>query len=372
MPGRKSTARPFLKGLIVGIFLGGLAVRLIPGFLERESSPQQGLGIFAPGSPTDQTGNPAHPVPSAGGRVSDVPQGADGEPGAQAAGGTLPSASSGAAGQAKDGTRANRHEGAGASHAPAEVPGRDSADSRAPTQTDDHKPLSSPGADRAQALIKQVIDGDTVMLSGGDLVRILGIDTPERDEPFYGEARDYLGAAVHSGTPALELCSSESRDRYGRRLAFLEVSGRDVSAELLLEGLARTLIMGTCTRPRSTSYRRLEREAFRAGRGIWSLQKPRRVAQSEAGDYIGWLMTVTGSVRKVHTGPRAIHLNFGADYRTDFTGVIYRKDLSRLTGEGLKPITAYSGQAVEITGVIKEYQGPEIIVEAADQIDISH
>jgi DNA/RNA endonuclease YhcR with UshA esterase domain len=31
-------------------------------------------------------------------------------------------------------------------------------------------------------------------------------------------------------------------------------------------------------------------------------------------------------------------------------------------------VTAYKGRDVEVTGMLREYNGPEIIVEAADQI----
>lgn len=38
----------------------------------------------------------------------------------------------------------------------------------------------------------KVIDGDTFILQGGDKVRLLSIDTPEKGEIYYQEAKDYL------------------------------------------------------------------------------------------------------------------------------------------------------------------------------------
>ncbi len=63
--------------------------------------------------------------------------------------------------------------------------------------------------------------------------------------------------------------------------------------------------------------------------------------------YIGCLMSVTGKVVNVHAGPKAYHLNFGKDYRTDFTAVLFRKDLSRLVEEGMHPVTGYEGTVRE-------------------------
>jgi len=217
--------------------------------------------------------------------------------------------------------------------------------------------------------VKSVIDGDTLVVAGRRTVRLLGVDTPERGEPFFGKARGFLQAAVLERDVRLEFCEEERRDRYGRLLAFVEAGGKDAGVELLDRGLARTLFVGPCVRSRAPDYRRREREAFRAKRGIWSLQVPRRADHREARKYVGWLMTVTGTVRKVFVGPRAVHINFGPDYRTDFTAVIYRRDLSRLSGDGLLlPVTGYKDRRVAVTGVIKEYNGPEIIVRAADQI----
>ena len=158
-------------------------------------------------------------------------------------------------------------------------------------------------------------------------------------------------------------------DKYGRLLAFVEVDERDVGIELLKQGLARTLFIGPCAVSREEAYKRLERNAFLAGRGMWSFYKPRQVAHKEAGKFIGKLMSVTGRVQNVFVGPTAVHLNFGSDYRSDFTAVIFRKNLSRLSHQGLQmPVTRYKGLEVEVTGIIKDYNGPEIVIDSADQI----
>ena len=40
--------------------------------------------------------------------------------------------------------------------------------------------------------VTKVIDGDTFELKGGDRVRLLSIDTPEKGEQFYEEAKELL------------------------------------------------------------------------------------------------------------------------------------------------------------------------------------
>jgi micrococcal nuclease len=226
----------------------------------------------------------------------------------------------------------------------------------------------SSGAEERTTAVTKVIDGDTIVVAGGERVRYLGVDAPEIGEPFYEEAKGLQKRVVLGSQVRIVPCEEEPRDGYGRTLAFVRKGSVDVGEQLLRQGLARTLFVGPCGKAVSRSYGRLERGAFHAGRGIWSSQDPRRIAHTEAGRYVGCLMTVTGRVVDVHGGPRAFHLNFGPDYRTDFTAVIFRRDLARLIKEGLYPVTEYQGKFVEVTGLLKEYNGPEIIVESTDQL----
>ncbi len=224
------------------------------------------------------------------------------------------------------------------------------------------------GAEEEARSVKKVIDGDTIEIDGGERVRYIGVDSPELGEPLYEEARDFQKKVVLGSYVRIEACKEEPRDGYGRTLAFVHKGNVDVGEQLLRYGYARTLFIGRCGRAVARRYRKIEVGAFLVGLGVWSLQDTRQVDHSDAGRYIGCLMSVTGEVVNVHAGPKAFHLNFGKDHRTDFTAVIFRKDLARLVEEGLHAVTGYEGRLVKVTGILKEYDGPEIIVESGDQL----
>ena len=224
------------------------------------------------------------------------------------------------------------------------------------------------GAQEEARSVEKVIDGDTIEIDGGERVRYIGVDAPELGEPLYEEARNFLEKVVLGNYVRIEVCKEEPRDGYGRTLAFVHKGNVDVGEQLLRYGYARTLFIGRCGRAVAQRYRKLERGAFLVGLGVWSLQDTRQVDHIGAGRYIGCLMSVTGEVVNVHAGPKAYHLNFGKNYRTDFTAVLFRKDLSRLVEEGLHPVTGYEGRFVKVTGILKEYNGPQVIVESADQL----
>jgi micrococcal nuclease len=227
------------------------------------------------------------------------------------------------------------------------------------------------GAGEKARLVERVIDGDTIELKGGERIRYIGLDAPELGEPLYEEAKEFQEKVVLGSYVRIEACKEEPRDGYGRTLAFVYKGNVDVGEQLLRYGYARTLFMGRCGRAMARDYRKIERGAFLVGLGVWSLQDLREVGHRGAGRYVGCLMSVTGKVLNVHEGPKAFHLNFDKDYRTDFTAVLFRKDLARLVEEGLHPVTGYAGQVVKVTGIIKEYNGPQIIVESADQLALT-
>ncbi len=74
------------------------------------------------------------------------------------------------------------------------------------------------------ATVVQVVDGDTVELSTGRRLRYIGLNTPERDQPYYNEAREANRQLVEGKTVALEW-DVETVDQYGRNLAYLWVDG---------------------------------------------------------------------------------------------------------------------------------------------------
>ncbi len=119
--------------------------------------------------------------------------------------------------------------------------------------------------------VVRVIDGDTVELVGGDRLRLLAIDSPERGEPFYAAAKDYLAALVLDST--LDITYSERRrDRYGRILAYVWLDTVMVNERMLSAGLANLYIFEDNLGDRDQMARLLaaQNRALDAGAGIWS------------------------------------------------------------------------------------------------------
>lgn len=95
----------------------------------------------------------------------------------------------------------------------------------------------------ADVLVVRVVDGDTLLIDGGERVRLLGIDTPETrhpklpPEPFGREATEFTTQAIEGKIVHLEF-DIERYDDYGRILAFVFLDGVMLNEQLVAAGLA--------------------------------------------------------------------------------------------------------------------------------------
>jgi Micrococcal nuclease (thermonuclease) homologs len=117
------------------------------------------------------------------------------------------------------------------------------------------------------AVVTRVIDGDTIEIAGGHRVRYIGIDTPERGEPYYLEALKANRNLVEGKMVRLEK-DVEDKDKYGRLLRYVYVDGMMVNAELVRAGYAYSYSYAPNLRYQ-VCFLQLEREARGQGRGLW-------------------------------------------------------------------------------------------------------
>ena len=117
--------------------------------------------------------------------------------------------------------------------------------------------------------VTRVIDGDTIVVEGGDRVRYVGIDAPEMpDEQLAGEATEQNRRLVEGRVVWLEE-DVRDRDDYGRLLRYVWVDGTMVNAEMVRLGLAWSR-----SYPPDTAHQdlldRMEDEAREERVGLWA------------------------------------------------------------------------------------------------------
>ena len=120
------------------------------------------------------------------------------------------------------------------------------------------------------ALCTRVVDGDTIVIEGGERVRYIGMDTPELEGAEPGaEAATEANRELVEGREVRIVLDVEHRDQYGRLLAYVYADGVFVNAELLRRGLAQLVTYPPNVR-HEAQFRGLQREARQAGRGLWA------------------------------------------------------------------------------------------------------
>lgn len=108
--------------------------------------------------------------------------------------------------------------------------------------------------------VERVIDGDTFVASGRK-IRLWGIDTPEKNEPFFMEAKKYLETILTDGDIR---CKFIEKDRYKRDVMHCLRNDDDIGSIMVQLGLARDYSKY------SGDYYQLEEEFARSKkRGIW-------------------------------------------------------------------------------------------------------
>jgi micrococcal nuclease len=136
--------------------------------------------------------------------------------------------------------------------------------------------LRGGSAGASTARVQRVVDGDTIVLAGGERVRYIGMDTPESVKPgtpvqCYAKAASRENERLIGGQQVRLRYDAERQDRYGRTLAYVyRVSdGLFVNAELVRRGYARTLTIPPNV-THAADFHRLAGQARAAGRGLWS------------------------------------------------------------------------------------------------------
>lgn len=125
--------------------------------------------------------------------------------------------------------------------------------------------------------VRQVIDGDTITVSGVGVVRLLGVDAPEKSggyrdaEPFGDAATAFMKKLLEGRDVKLEY-DGPKKDQYNRTLAYVVLPDQRVAnIEIIRAGLAETYRRFDFKR--KPEYQAAERDAREAKRGMWAVRR---------------------------------------------------------------------------------------------------
>lgn len=229
--------------------------------------------------------------------------------------------------------------------------------------------------------VVRALDSDTLLLDDGKEVRLIGALGPKpeslrvaaEDWPPEREAKRALAALVEGRTVELSY-QARRRDRYGRLMAQVVVRSGEgaqwVEERLVRSGHARAYALpghDACLR----ELMRAEEAARKERLGLWQ-QAIYAVESADNAEAIlhraGHFVLVEGRVASVAHAGRETFINFGADWRRDFTASIPAKVRDETPG-ARQSLSALAGHRVRVRGWIERRNGPMIHLSALAEIE---
>lgn len=235
-------------------------------------------------------------------------------------------------------------------------------------------------AEGGRARVVEVIDGDTLVLSDGTEVRLVGIQAPKlplgregfEEWPLAPEAKAELQRLALGQEVELRY-GGRRQDRHGRALAHLwRADGLWLQGAMVAAGLARVYGFED-NRALLAELFALESEARASRHGLWAHPAYAVLSAAElerrVGELVDSFQLVEGRVRSTAEVRGRGYLNFGSDWRRDVTGSIPGEALDLFAEAGLA-LADYEGRLVRLRGWVEDYNGPSILVTHPEQIEI--
>ena len=249
--------------------------------------------------------------------------------------------------------------------------------------------VASEGAARArdcrsgtasEGVVRAVLDGRTLALADGGVVRLAGIEVPGPSQDAadaakpQAKARVYLEAQLVGRTVAL-VTQSAAIDRYERVRAyvFLQSDGLEASVQHAMVGLGLARVAGSVgDRACAAGLFAREQSARTAKLGLWA--DPAYAVQSADDPAAvlrlrGKLALVEGRVLSVRESGGTIYVNFGRRWSEDFTVTVPKRSERAFTAAGMN-IKELARRTVRVRGWIEERGGPWIEVRLPEQIEV--
>jgi len=194
-------------------------------------------------------------------------------------------------------------------------------------------------------------------------------------------AQQFVNASL-SAQEVRILGQGNTLDRYQRSLIHLVDQNVWLQKAWVGEGIFRVLpgMASSSELACLGELYRAEMDAVQGRRGLWSDSKNTVLGAhdvTELENHIAEFVLVEGGVRAVGKGGGRHFINFGEDWRSDFTIVVPQSVLSDWPQDLQHPqflqdraLSSLVGQRVRVRGWMTSYRGPEILVDDLSQIEI--
>ena len=230
--------------------------------------------------------------------------------------------------------------------------------------------------------VDKVIDAQTILMKDGKIVRLLGLGYPlptgEDMDMSAIAAKEQLEKLLPEATEVMLYQKRQISDvkrgrvnRMGHLLVHLVKKENEewVNGTIAGEGLAWVATDAANPEMADQLYA-LEDTARKDGKGLWIKDSVNGLLTADtAVDGEGQFRVVEGIVNRAATSKNNLYLNFGTDWKKDFT-VMVSADLRRqLSRRNIDPMS-FAGKTVRVRGWIRSWNGPFMELETPERLEI--
>lgn len=235
---------------------------------------------------------------------------------------------------------------------------------------------AAPVAHASEPLEVVRIDGERLYDGAGRAYLLAGVRlvTAEEDARSAAAGEAYLNAAlrdaslIFDGTDFAE--AGQGENRYGERLGLiLRSDGMSLQEELILRGLGVWSAMAGFPAAWRIRLLAAERLARLEKAGLWQTQRLLDANNPPKTYWRGQFVIARGVVRDVARTPARTYLNFGDDWKTDFTVAISAKARRKFEAGEWK-LSELRDKSIMIRGPVRFYNGPYMEVDFTEQMEI--
>ncbi len=231
--------------------------------------------------------------------------------------------------------------------------------------------------------VKSIVDGDTLFLDNGLKVRLSAMQAPKL--PLGRPGFEKWPMADESKAALTELAKGKKvqlyygglkRDRYDRALAqvyLLDADGKQdiwLQEAMIKQGMGRVYTWPDTWQDSKKLYL-AEQSARAADLGIWNdpYYKVRSPDANALSQDLDSFQIIEGLVVKSAFVKDRIFLNFGSDYRTDFTVIVDKPDIKKFENKDYS-LKDLSGTWVRVRGWVEFSNGPAIYLDHPERLEV--
>lgn len=225
--------------------------------------------------------------------------------------------------------------------------------------------------------IDKVIDSLTLLLQDGDIVRLSSISIPDfnstQHTQFSEAALEYLKSALPENTEIMmyqtRMAKKGRKNRMSHELAQIVIKKDKqwIQGEMLAKGFVYA-DFSLLSEELANELQTIESTVIKGKTGIWSEDSAYKLQNTE-NVKIGQFGIIEGQIKKVATVRNNVYLNFGDNWKTDFTVMITPALRKKLARDGISTLEL-AGQTIRVRGWVREYNGPLIELDTPAHLQL--